>query len=231
MSFGALLFTSACPADSEGEDGGVGGSTGTTSAGPTTSTTEVATTTGEPGSEEAGSTTTTTTGVGSEDSTTLGTGESEDSTTGAVEEDLDMQPEDFVCVLEWEKVLKFRLTNLLGHTDEAIAVANSPSGGVYPVGTVISLLPTEVFVKRRAGFSPETSDWEFFLLQLSPSGTTIVQRGTTGVTTTMGSTCISCHAQAQPQWDLICHENHGCTPLGFTPQFVDQQQAADPRCP
>ena len=45
--------------------------------------------------------------------------------------------------------------------------ANNPDGGVYPVGTVIQLVPQEAMVKRAAGFDPATNDWEFFSLDVS----------------------------------------------------------------
>ena len=33
------------------------------------------------------------------------------------EEDLDMRSEDFECVLNWDKVRKFRIANKLGHIE------------------------------------------------------------------------------------------------------------------
>src|SRR5690606_25805455 len=71
------------------------------------------------------------------------------------DEDLDMTAEDFECIAGWDQVLGFRINNLLGHLEEAIAVAQNPEGGTYPVGTILQHLPTEAMVKRRAGFSPE----------------------------------------------------------------------------
>jgi hypothetical protein len=44
-------------------------------------------------------------------------------------EDLDMSAEDFTCLLEWEKVRRFRITNLLGRMSETLEVASSPRGG------------------------------------------------------------------------------------------------------
>ena len=42
---------------------------------------------------------------------------------------------------------------------------------MYPVGTVLQLIPTEAMVKRHKGYSPSTDDWEFFALKVSPQGT------------------------------------------------------------
>jgi hypothetical protein len=150
-------------------------------------------------------------------------------TTGA--EDLDMQPGDFDCILEWEKVRKFRITNKLGHLEESLAVANNPAGGVFPVGTVIQLIPNEAMVKRAAGFDPDNSDWEFFFLDTSENGTEIVSRGSKDVVNGFGGNCFDCHAKAAPQWDRLCEEGHGCDPLPFTPEQIEMVQQADPRCP
>jgi hypothetical protein len=146
-----------------------------------------------------------------------------------------MTAEDFACIAEWDQVLGFRITNLLGHLDEALAVAQSPTGGKYPVGTVIQHLPTEAMVKRREGFSPESKDWEFFLLELSPDGvTTISERGTTEIATSMGQTCVSCHSMAPEQWDFVCNtygnEGAGNCGFDFMDSFLEMQLASDTRC-
>ncbi|WP_437586105.1 hypothetical protein [Sorangium sp. So ce1000] len=158
-----------------------------------------------------------------------GTGGS-DGSGGTATDDVDMTEADFECMLNWDLARKFRITNKLGHLDEALAVANSPDGGTYPVGTVISLLPTEVMVKRKAGFSPETNDWEFFVLTIDGKQTTISDRGTTEVTAAFGQTCISCHSQAKPQWDFICDADHGCPSIPLNADQIKQQQDSDSRC-
>jgi hypothetical protein len=182
------------------------------------------TTSGATSSSSGDETTSGATSSSSGDETTSG------ATTGVIE-DIDMQAEDFTCILEWAKVRKFRVTNLLGHQEEALAVANDPAGGVYPVGTVIQLIPNEAMVKRGAGFSPDNSDWEFFFLDTTAQGTTITARGTTDVVNGFGGNCFDCHAKAAPQWDRICEEGHGCDPLPFTPEQIEMVQQGDPRCP
>lgn len=213
----ALLLLAAC-GDSKGD---------TTDTSPLT-TTGVATdpdTTASPGTSGEAPTST------GEAPTTAGDTSTGDATTGALE-DLDMQPEDFTCILEWDKVRKFRMTNLLGHQDEALAVANNPDGGDYPVGTVIQLIPNEAMVKRAAGFAPDNDDWEFFFLDTTVDGTTIVDRGATNaVVNGFGANCFDCHAKAMPQWDRICEEGHGCDPLPFTAEQIEMVQQSDPRCP
>lgn len=149
---------------------------------------------------------------------------------GATTLDFDPTPQDFQCILGWTQVRKFYITNKLGKLDEALAVANNPSGGDYPVGTIIQLIPQEAMVKRRAGFSADTHDWEFFSLSPSASGTVIQSRGTTDVVNGLGGNCFNCHSQAQPQYDLICEETHGCAPLPFTADQIMAVQQSDPRC-
>jgi hypothetical protein len=155
-----------------------------------------------------------------------------DDDAGPVE-DLDMQADDFECVLRWEKVRRFRITNRLGHMDEALAVANSPTGGDYPVGTIIQLVPFEAMVKRRPGWSPGSNDWEFFALGVTARGTTITKRGGNSdvVNQFNGTPCLDCHAGAAAQWDLICEQDHGCEPLPIGPDIIEAVQNGDQRCP
>ncbi len=114
----------------------------------------------------------------------------------AAPEDLDMTAEDFDCILEWTHTGRYYLTNPLGHIEEAVAVAESPTGGTFPVGTIVQLVPFEAMVKRAAGWSPSTGDWEFFALDVSEEGTTIAARGTDDVVNQFGGNCLGCHAPA-----------------------------------
>lgn len=215
-----LLLVLAC--------GDEGSTTTTTTASSTDTDAATTTTTTAATSSDTGETTTT----GATSPTTTGTPTTTDGSTSTGElEDLDMQAEDFVCILDWDKVRKFRVTNLLGHIDETLAVANDPAGGVYPVGTVIQLIPNEAMVKRAVGFAPENSDWEFFALETSTDGTSIMARGAKEVVNGLGGNCFDCHAKAAPQWDRVCEDNHGCDPLPFTAEQIDMVQQADPRCP
>ena len=144
-------------------------------------------------------------------------------------EDLVMQDSDFQNVNTMTKVRGFYIDNRLGHLEEALAVANSPDGGVYPVGTILQLVPQEAMVKRRAGFSPATNDWEFFFLSVSPEGTVIEVRGADEVVNRFGGNCASCHAAADPQFDMVCEDDHGCEPLPIDDNLILAIQEADPR--
>jgi hypothetical protein len=176
-----------------------------------------------------------TSGAGMSGSAGSGTSGSAGSAGGGAE-DLDMQAEDFECIADWMQVRGFRITNKLGHLTEAIAVAENDEGGVFPVGTILQHLPTEAMVKRRAGFSAETKDWEFFILSLSQAGeTTIVQRGTTDVQAQGMDPCASCHSDVPDQFDFVCNTwgDQGGANCGFNfmQSFLDQQLATDTRCP
>jgi len=146
-------------------------------------------------------------------------------------EDARLEAADFGCILEWPMVRHFRITNVRGHLDEALAVANSPTGGTYPVGTILQLVPSEAMVKRGRGFSPETNDWEFFALDARAGGTTVRSRGAQDTVNAFGGNCFSCHARAEPQWDFVCEDTHGCDPLPIATATLLDIQNGDPRCP
>jgi hypothetical protein len=147
----------------------------------------------------------------------------------AAREDFVAQADDFVNVHKMTKVRGFRIDNRLGHLDEALAVANSPNGGTYPVGTIIQLVPQEAMVKRAKGFDRATRDWEFFRLSVSPSGTVIESRGTDDVVNRFGGSCASCHGAAQAKFDMVCENDHGCAPLPVGHDVLEAIQETDPR--
>ena len=61
----------------------------------------------------------------------------------------------FRCITEMTQVRQFYVDNLLGNLDATLAVANSATGGPYPPGTIIQLIPTETMVKRDKGHRPK----------------------------------------------------------------------------
>ena len=144
-------------------------------------------------------------------------------------EDFVAQATDFRNLHTMTKVRGFFIDNRLGHLDEALAVANSPDGGKYPVGTIIQLIPQEAMVKRHKGFSPATRDWEFFSLAVSPAGTEIQNRGTDQVVNRFGNNCASCHQGADARFDGVCEKNHGCAPLPIGDDIFRSIQESDPR--
>jgi hypothetical protein len=137
---------------------------------------------------------------------------------------------DFECLTDWTRVRHFRITNKLGHLDEALAVAHGAAPPPYPVGTIIQLVPMEAMVKRGGGFFPDAHDWEFFVLSPSAAGTQILQRGREEVINVGPITCFGCHGAA-PQTDFICESGNGCVALNLSEALIDALQTGDPRCP
>src|SRR4051812_26310008 len=69
------------------------------------------------------------------------------TTTTAPPEDFVAQPSDFVRLQDMTPVRGFFISNPAGHLQQSLAVARSTSGGEYPVGTIIQLVPQEAMVK------------------------------------------------------------------------------------
>jgi len=143
--------------------------------------------------------------------------------------DLSPGSADFVNINTMTRVGDHFIASLNGHLAAALAVARSARGGVYPVGTVIELIPTEAMVKRHKGYSTATHDWEMFSLRVSAHGTTIAAEGTTNVVNAFGENCASCHSLAKTQFDFVCGKTHGCAPLPVTDAIIAALQRADPR--
>jgi hypothetical protein len=149
---------------------------------------------------------------------------------GAVEA-IHLDEHSFDCISKLTAVRGFFVGNVLGNTAATLKVARSHHGGVYPPGSVVQLVPTEVMVKQRPGFNPLTHDWEFIELDVSKAGTKIRGRGFADVVNRFGGNCFGCHIRAKPQWDLICETGHGCEPIPLTPAMLGALQRTDPRCP
>jgi hypothetical protein len=145
-------------------------------------------------------------------------------------EDANVTAADFKNLHAMTPVEDHFITNVRGHLAQALAVARSKTGGTYPVGTIIQFVPQEAMVKRRAGFDPATSDWEFFNLAVSKNGTQIVHRGGAEIVNMFNHTsCASCHAAAKANFDMVCGTTHGCAPLGVSDNLIKAIQASDPR--
>ena len=74
---------------------------------------------------------------------------------------LDVTEDLFKCLTEMTRSSTgaFFVDNMLGDIDATLAVANSATGGEYPAGSVISLVPSEVMIKHDAGWNTATNDW------------------------------------------------------------------------
>ncbi len=145
-------------------------------------------------------------------------------------EDVVVDADDFEALADMTAVRGFFVDNVAGDLEGTLAVANDPEGGTYPVGTVIQLIPQEAMVKRAPGFDPDSNDWEFFTLDVTASGTTIVTRGGSEVINRFsGTSCAGCHSAAEPQFDFVCEDDHGCAPLPVGDDVITAIQNADPR--
>ena len=157
----------------------------------------------------------------------VGQGDTADPT---VSPDVEIQGKSFRCIRKMTPVRHFYVDNLRGELGATLAAANSPTGAVYPPGSVIQLVPTEAMVKRRKGFNTATRDWEFFELDVSKDGTRINKRGFVDVVNRFGGNCFGCHIAARPEWDLVCETDHGCAPIPLTRPMSGALQRTDPRC-
>ena len=136
----------------------------------------------------------------------------------------------FRCITSMTPVRHFYIDNLRGDLQGTLAAAKSPTGAVYPPGSVIQLVPGEAMVKRDKGFNAATRDWEFFELDVSKDGTQIRKRGFADVVNRFGGNCFACHIGARPEWDLVCEADHGCKPIPITRPMIGALQRTDPRC-
>jgi hypothetical protein len=142
---------------------------------------------------------------------------------------IEVGADTFHCMADMTKVRHFYVDNLLGDLDATVAVAKAGTG-VYPPGTVLQLVPTEVMVKQYPGFSPVTKDWEFFELDVSPDGSKIRTRGFAEVANRFGGNCFGCHLKARPEFDFVCELDHGCDSIPVTRPMIAALQHTDPRC-
>lgn len=148
----------------------------------------------------------------------------------AAGEPMKVDADSFRCIREMTPVRHFYVDNLLGNLEGTLAAANAPKGAIYPPGSVVQLVPSEVMVKREAGFSPATGDWEFFELDVSDKGASVRARGFAEVNNRFGGNCFACHAPARQPWDFVCEEGHGCEPIPVTRKMIGALQRSDPRC-
>lgn len=143
---------------------------------------------------------------------------------------VDVTEASFGCIRDLAPVRGFYVGNVLGDLEATLAAANSTDGAVYPVGSIVQLVPGEAMVKHASGFDAATRDWEFFQLDVRPGATKIAMRGTTQVVDAFGGNCLSCHGKAEAKWDMVCEQGHGCEPTAVTPLMAKAIQNTDPRC-
>jgi hypothetical protein len=150
--------------------------------------------------------------------------------TYAANNEVKIDEKSFSCIRDMTPVRHFYVDNLLGNMEATLAVANAPQGAIYPPGSVVQLVPTEVMVKREAGTFPATGDWEFFELTVNEQGSNIAKRGFVDVNNRFGGNCFTCHLPAAEKWDFICESDHGCEPIPIDHKMTGALQRSDPRC-
>ena len=158
---------------------------------------------------------------------TLGTAQALD---GNPQGALKIDDHSFKCMQTMTAVRHFFVDNIAGHLDETVAVAKAGKGE-YPVGSVVQLMPNEVMIKHEKGFNAATRDWEFFWIDVDKNGSKIFRRGFVEVNNRFGLNCFACHVKAQPAFDMICEQGHGCDPIPVTRAMFGALQRTDPRCP
>ena len=136
----------------------------------------------------------------------------------------------FGCIRDLTQVDRFFVGNLDGNLEATVAVASSEDGGVFPVGSVVQLVPGEAMVKRANGFNADTKDWEFFEFDVSPEGTSIRNRGHVDVVNRFDGNCLECHEKAEERFDMICSTDNGCDPIPINDAMIRALQKTDPRC-
>ena len=117
---------------------------------------------------------------------------------------VEVNEDSFKCLTEMAPVRGFFVDNLLGDLQATLAAAETVNGAVYPVGSVVQFVPTEVMVKREKGYNVVTKRWEFLDLAVSEKGSEITVRGTFEVVNKFGGNCFGCRIKAKPEFDLIC---------------------------
>lgn len=143
---------------------------------------------------------------------------------------VNIDEKSFSCMRDMTPVRHFYVDNLLGDIESTLAAANAPEGAIYPEGSVVQLVPTEVMVKRESGTFPATGDWEFFELEVDENGSTIAKRGFVDVVNRFDGNCFTCHVPAREKWDFICESGHGCDPIPIDHKMTGALQRSDPRC-
>lgn len=154
-----------------------------------------------------------------------GCGSDAQGTCGA---DFEAQEGDFTCAMSWPEAGGVRVRAMCGGQDRAEALLNNPAPGqVFPVGTMLMLMPGEAMVKRGPGFDSANGDWEYFVLGGNAAGTRIKERGA-GISNGAGS-CRECHAGGR-SFDFVCQSSNGCEKLALPHGAIRALQYVDARC-
>jgi hypothetical protein len=145
--------------------------------------------------------------------------------------DVVVTEKSFRCIRDMTKVRGFFVDNVFGDVAATVAAAQAGSGGTYPPGSLVQVIPTTAMVKHQPGHNPETNDWEFIELDVKADGVTFLGRGYAELNMRNGLNCLHCHQPAKAKWDLICDQAEDCLPIPLSPIVMRGLQDSDPRCP
>jgi hypothetical protein len=67
--------------------------------------------------------------------------------------DVVVSESSFRCIRDMTQVRGIFVDNLLGDVAATVAVAQSPTGGTYPPGSLVQVIPTTAMVKHQPGRS------------------------------------------------------------------------------
>ena len=151
------------------------------------------------------------------------------SSYASVADEVVIDNSTFDCIRDMTPVRRFFVDNLEGDPEGTVRISEAGEG-TYPPGSVVQLVPGEAMIKRAESFSPATSDWEFFELDVAKEGSSIRTRGFVDVVNRFDGNCFACHIKANPGRDMICESGHGCDPIPLTPLMIKAIQNTDPRC-
>ena len=141
-----------------------------------------------------------------------------------------MQPADFPNIKTLTLVGNHYVGNLLGHLDAALAVANSPDGGVYPVGTIIQLVPQEAMVKRARGMERGQPRLGVLLARHVADGHQDPDpRRDPGAQSLRPRLPVVSRPGRARNGTSVCEKDHGCDPIPLTDQLILALQQGDPR--
>ncbi len=75
----------------------------------------------------------------------------EEHSAAADASEIEVTADTFRCITHMTPIRHFYVDNQLDDLEGTLAVANAEDGGVYPPGSVVQLIPTEVMIKHGKG--------------------------------------------------------------------------------
>ena len=140
-----------------------------------------------------------------------------------------MQPADFPNIKTLTLVGNHFVGNLLGHLDAALAVAQFTRRRRLPGGHDHPARSAGSDGQAPGGMERGQPRLGVLLARHVRDGNQDPDPRRDPVLNRFGLDCLSCHAQADAQWDFVCEKDHGCDPIPLTDQLIVALQQGDPR--